>query len=472
MRHLANYRVLILSASLLGAATVFGQEPPAKKLPAAPPADEPAKKLPAPRPEPLPEPAPAPAAADAATDVEARSNRILRDAQEIARIASRGDPKLQEQILVSVLRAAYGAEDGAPIGRGVMPVPPALSLPRGVTPRARPPIPLPATTRAAAAARLVRLRDSSEVYQRNRAALLAEATRDGRSKQRIFGGVQATAGEIPSCVAVGTDFSRLTNCCSGTLVGPRIVVTAAHCSECLAAGQTRMQVYFGLDANNPDLNKVYSGTFFAHPTWNPNTGKDDIAVIVLDKAVPTTDGCAVGIATDADIHGATKVRIAGFGLTDKSVQSVLFTADAPIISYDCADVQASTTVGCNSGTELAAGGGGIDSCFGDSGGPAYVVQGTTLLLAGVTSRGCADSPAGQPCGSCGVYTRADKYLDWITRVATDNNATIGAATTCNVPGAPPTTTPATSSCANGGYSAAVLNAIEEWKKIRPDLVPK
>jgi endonuclease G len=54
---------------------------------------------------------------------------------------------------------------------------------------------------------------------------------------------------------------------------------------------------------------------------------------------------------------------------------------------------------------------GVDSCNGDSGGPAYIAAGGRFKVAGLTSR--ATREASVPCGDGGIYTRIDAHLDWI-----------------------------------------------------------
>lgn len=55
--------------------------------------------------------------------------------------------------------------------------------------------------------------------------------------------------------------------------------------------------------------------------------------------------------------------------------------------------------------------GGRDSCQGDSGGPFTLFDDGQFWAAGIVSWGI---DCGQP-GTYGVYTRVDKYLDWINK---------------------------------------------------------
>src|SRR4051794_837994 len=67
--------------------------------------------------------------------------------------------------------------------------------------------------------------------------------------------------------------------CSGTLVAPKVFVTAAHCAE-----GDRVRVTF--DTAYVDGDKTYAGTFHADPAYTKSTSDyHDIAVVVLDQAV-------------------------------------------------------------------------------------------------------------------------------------------------------------------------------------------
>ena len=106
------------------------------------------------------------------------------------------------------------------------------------------------------------------------------------------------------------------------------------------------------------------------------------------------------------------MEIVGYGATDPQGEQYgtrLLRGVTTITDADCSDASCNGSV--SPGGELIAGGNGVDSCFGDSGGPVYLQTADADYLIGVTSRGLESSPT--PCGGGGIYTRADAVATWI-----------------------------------------------------------
>ncbi|MEE2752275.1 MAG: trypsin-like serine protease, partial [Myxococcota bacterium] len=130
----------------------------------------------------------------------------------------------------------------------------------------------------------------------------------------------------------------------------------------------------------------------------------------IAQPAPIARSCALEHLKD----GAT-VELVGFGATDvwgTIATHVLMEARTTITDADCSR----TDAGCHSriqpGGEFIAGGDGVDTCTGDSGGPAFLwTPWGEAVLAGLTSR--ASSPAETPCGQGGIYVRADAIADWV-----------------------------------------------------------
>jgi hypothetical protein len=237
-----------------------------------------------------------------------------------------------------------------------------------------------------------------------------EAKRRQRALQeepgRIFGGRPANPGELPDCVAV-----QGASClCTGTLIGPNVVVTAGHCDE----GGCVDRIFIGNNTNQQGRT-INVKKSIRHPDFDSNTLANDLTVLILEEKVQNVTPRP--IATSAEIDSASSLQLAGFGLTESNGLGRKFVVEVAIASNSC---QASVAggFGCHQDKEIVAGGNGHDSCNGDSGGPAYVMTASGLKLAGATSRAVANSVAN--CGDGGIYVRVDRYLDFIRTTAQNN----------------------------------------------------
>jgi secreted trypsin-like serine protease len=228
----------------------------------------------------------------------------------------------------------------------------------------------------------------------------------------VIGGDNAKAGRWPDVAAIlfpgpSGDEPR----CTGTLVAPAIVITAGHC-------------YDPFDLPLPD-NVLIGTSSLARPgdgetiaikrgyVFPDAANTEDITVLVLARASSRTPRkIATGWAR-VDIANGAAISLVGFGAIDPAGDAYveeLQEASSTITDFDC-----STSLGCNTAAqpagELGAGGMGIDTCPGDSGGPLYLATSYGTFLAGVTSRSYDDARVA--CSEGGIYVRPDKVIDWI-----------------------------------------------------------
>jgi secreted trypsin-like serine protease len=233
----------------------------------------------------------------------------------------------------------------------------------------------------------------------------------------VIGGSNAPAGKWPDVAAVlyrqtdGTDEQM----CTGVLIAPTVVLTAGHCDP-------------ALDPQIGDLDNVLLGTnslamggetvpVASVHQYPSSQSSEDVTVLVLAQpAAETPVGIATGWAR-LDIQNGAGVELVGYGSIDMNGNTYideLQNAQTTITDFDC-----SKSSGCNTAArpdgELGAGGMGIDTCPGDSGGPMYLLTSYGTWLAGITSRGYDNSQ--YACSEGGIYERPDKIVGWIEEVA-------------------------------------------------------
>jgi hypothetical protein len=106
-------------------------------------------------------------------------------------------------------------------------------------------------------------------------ALQTTRTNTRASSPTIVGGVNATQGEYPSVAWV--------NGCTGTLIGPSWVLTAAHCLEKLTVNYISIRlgsIYFGKQCE-----WVWSDKFYIHPKRVVDSQLNDIALVHLSRPI-------------------------------------------------------------------------------------------------------------------------------------------------------------------------------------------
>jgi endonuclease G len=219
----------------------------------------------------------------------------------------------------------------------------------------------------------------------------------------VVGGSSAPQGKWPDAVAVlGPKGS-----CTGTLIAPDVVLTAGHCAEIEPAHVIANTVDYAADGGK----RVAVKSTTAYPDWQSSY---DVSVIVLEEPITSITPRMLGTScTFRGFSNAMDVHLVGFGLTEEGGtgnNTHLNEAMAPVVDPECMG-----PYGCNHsvqpGGEFVAGGGGTDSCFGDSGGPVYLDTPRGVIAIGAVSRGV--NGAQMPCGSGGIYVRTDKIIDWI-----------------------------------------------------------
>lgn len=220
----------------------------------------------------------------------------------------------------------------------------------------------------------------------------------------IVGGAAAPANKWNDTVSLDMG-------CTGTLIGPRTVLTAAHC-----VGNVR-SVHIGTtdwtDNSQGEVIQVSSQT--PHPDYR-GFGNDIALLTLASASTYPPRAISQGCTQESIVDGATTYAV-GFGSTRNDGGG--FNALLNEVTVLVTDANCDGTQGCDfnapANSEIVAGGGGLDSCNGDSGGPLYLQTPYGIVLLGVTSRPHYET--NRACGDGGVYTRADHYLPWIQQTS-------------------------------------------------------
>jgi hypothetical protein len=199
------------------------------------------------------------------------------------------------------------------------------------------------------------------------AALLA-ACADLPPTDRIAASILAGVDDDVDPGVVGLVFAG-TIACSGTLIGPRIVLTAAHCMT----ARTPEVVFFG-----PSLaiggETITVADVRLHPDFDAAVFDHDLALVLLTRAASATPWPVVTSPLDDSWIGRS-VRIVGFGTSDRTAGTAGRKREgtATVTSVGALDLRIAPAP--------------ARTCTGDSGGPAFVDVGGVEHLVGVTSSG-------------------------------------------------------------------------------------
>lgn len=211
--------------------------------------------------------------------------------------------------------------------------------------------------------------------------------------------------------------------CGGTVVAPRLILTAAHCvltGTGRVASAANFSVLTGvgdLDEATPDrLSQVSRVLVF--PEYEPSRFLNDAALLVLAEPVTTP---TLPLATSADgallAEGGT-VAVAGWGLLDVQPPRL------PSVLHDAQTVVQSTAYCRRSLREVlpvfapdsqicvrSGSGPGASLCNGDSGGPAVArrADGTTVQIGIISLKGSFECSPRSPQ----VLARVDRVSSWV-----------------------------------------------------------
>lgn len=205
----------------------------------------------------------------------------------------------------------------------------------------------------------------------------------------IVGGDLADDPLFDSVVALSLPLARS---CSGVLVSPSLIMTAAHCVAEVAASE-HIGVSYGDNGFGGSLQAVSWGHHAQRYCPDCKEDRFDVGWIEIAESLTLDEGFPRPVSVQAEwddvMQEGTLVSVAGFGATVGGGGS---DGIKRAVSIEVTDIS-------KGGLEFFAGGDGRDSCDGDSGGPALTrLANGQIRLAGLVSRGPV------ACGTGGVYS--------------------------------------------------------------------
>jgi secreted trypsin-like serine protease len=188
--------------------------------------------------------------------------------------------------------------------------------------------------------------------------------------------------------------------CTGTLISPTRVLTAAHCLDNHDAALENLRI--GVDGNVDEggakiavagysVDPRFKLSFpFSHASPQSAIAVDDVGVIVLEKPIRGITPIRLADGSDASIEApGTPTTLIGFGITDTADAPPLQQGSLPrISSAQCLTSYPNAIVahmGCALDPRTT--GPFTQACPGDSGGPVLVATPSGPVQIGVTSWG-------------------------------------------------------------------------------------
>jgi secreted trypsin-like serine protease len=254
-------------------------------------------------------------------------------------------------------------------------------------------------------------------------AATATASPNPKATASVIGGHNTTIADFPSLAFIEGVQATAGYACTGTVVAPRVVLTAGHCVEDLESSSIVEPKLIAVATGVSNLQKIQPDQVsqvervLAYPGFDPTQLHGDAGLLILTAPVAAPP---IALATGADAalyEPGDELTVAGWGIDDRD------TGHAPN-QLQAAKVPIEEASHCKEGTRrfypffdpsrqvcaLDAPHFHITTCHGDSGGPAIATRtdGTPVEI-GVTSLGDGTCNPTSPA----VFTRVDQISSWV-----------------------------------------------------------
>jgi len=193
--------------------------------------------------------------------------------------------------------------------------------------------------------------------------------------------------------------------CTGTIISPHIILTAAHCalgSGFMTAGDSTL--FFGVNMDQA-VAKLPVSSVIVNPEYVAGAEKNshDVSIMHFNGDLPSGYSPVSILVDDAVLHSGDEVVSAGYGITSATAQDsgILRKTTFIVHESDYSNDEVSLTEN-NSAV-----------CHGDSGGPTFSTINGGLFVWGVTSRLDIRADAQAQCKDGAIMTDVRKEESFV-----------------------------------------------------------
>jgi secreted trypsin-like serine protease len=255
------------------------------------------------------------------------------------------------------------------------------------------------------------------------AAAASDAAGNPKATGSVIGGHATTIADFPALAYVEGVQATSGYACTGTVVAPRVVLTAGHCVEDIESSSivepSKIAVATGVSnlEHIPPANISAVVRVLAYPSFDPALLHGDAGLLILAAPVAAPPIALATKAETALYEPGDELTVAGWGIDKRGTEQTPTQLQA-------ATVPIQETERCRNGLKrfypfydasrqlctLDAPGFKITPCHGDSGGPAIATrEDGTAVEVGVVSLGDATCSPRSPA----VFTRVDQISTWV-----------------------------------------------------------
>ena len=274
-------------------------------------------------------------------------------------------------------------------------------------------------------------RQLSNSYTGNHRALMRDDEHPSEEKPDVASIINGrpTGGPLSYQVGLVRGSGKLPNC-GGSIIAPRVVLTAAHCTRLPIDPPANKVLINGYDLSSFDNGIPYGGGIVQvnsqvdHPDYNSTTYENDISLWFLSFPIGEDEHFKFAtLNEDPNVPAdGEELFMSGWGNTspypgDQRSPILLGTNVDYITNEQC--IFLSKFPFNTDGMMCAVAGNGITGpCIGDSGGPLVIANGTAPAMDPTIQVGIASwvGPNCNPNLPTG-YTRVSYYVDWIRSTA-------------------------------------------------------